>query len=126
VRAILSRCSNFSPTNRSVEWTSGGTTIATLDMSRTATGKIVVGEMVSLVGLVLPRRCVPRPFECAVPSLCDLRAFRSANNSARHSTEVRFERLAAHAELSPAPLEARVCGELACEMGRATLPFPPQ
>jgi hypothetical protein len=39
--------------------------------------------------------------------------------------EVRFESLKADADLSPGLLEARVYGEVACEMGHETLPFPP-
>jgi hypothetical protein len=42
-----------------------------------------------------------------------------------HPAEVRFESLTADAELSPGLLEARVYGEVACELGRETLPFPP-
>jgi hypothetical protein len=38
---------------------------------------------------------------------------------------VRFESLSASAEVWPGLLDARVYGEVACELGRATVPFPP-
>jgi hypothetical protein len=40
-------------------------------------------------------------------------------------TEVRFEGLAADADFSPGLLDARVYAEVACELGRETIPFPP-
>jgi hypothetical protein len=42
-----------------------------------------------------------------------------------HPTEVRFEGMTAAATFCPGLLESRVYAEVACELGRETLPFPP-
>jgi hypothetical protein len=117
----------FPPTVRSLEGTSfRGTSITTLDLSGTVAEWVYVSDMVSLVDLVLPRRCVLKDVE-GMPSLrrVTFGASRYASGFAWHPTEVRFESLTADAEFSPGLLEAQVYGEVACELGRETLPFPP-
>jgi hypothetical protein len=83
-------------------------------------------EMVSLVELILPRRCVLAGI-WTVPSLrrVTFGASRRPRDFIWHPTEVRFESLKAEADFSPGLLEARVYGEVACEMGNETIPFPP-
>jgi hypothetical protein len=39
--------------------------------------------------------------------------------------EVRFESLAADGAFSPGLMETRLYAEVACELGRETVPFPP-
>jgi hypothetical protein len=117
-----------------------GTSITTLDLSGTAAEKVRVCGMVSLVDLVLPRRCVLEDVRSVpslrrvtfgasmgVPSLrrVTFAPYRYVSNFDWHPAEVRFESLAADAEFSPGLLEARVYGVVACEMGCETLPFPP-
>jgi hypothetical protein len=104
----------------------GGSAITTLDLSGTVAEKVCTYGMVSLVDLVLPRRCVLWGIS-SVPSLrcVTFGASRNACNFAWHPTAVRFESLTADPEFSPGLLEARVYGEVACELGRETLPFPP-
>jgi hypothetical protein len=117
----------FPPTFRSLGGMAfGGTSIATLDLSGTVAEKVGVHGMVSLVDLVLPRRCVLESIS-GVPSLrcVTFGASGNASNFAWHPTEVRFESLWTDAEFSPGLLEARVYGEVACELRRETLPFPP-
>jgi hypothetical protein len=117
----------FPPTVRSVQYAAfGGTSITTLDLSGTVAEKVRVNGMVSLVDLVLPRRCVLKGVE-GVPSLrcVTFGASRHASHFAWHPREVRFESLVADAEFSPGLLAAWVYGEVACELGRETLPFPP-
>jgi hypothetical protein len=106
--------------------TFSGTSITSMDLSGTKAEKVVVGEMIFLVELVLPRRCVLEGV-WAVPSLRRVTFGASGNVSdfAWHPTEVRLESLKADADFSPGLLEARVYGEVACEMGHETLPFPP-
>jgi hypothetical protein len=117
----------FPPTVRSLEYAAfRGTSITTLDLSGTVLEKALVYETVSLLDLVLPRRCVLVGID-GVPSLrcVTFGASRNVRIFAWHPTEVRFENLTADAEFSPGLLEARVYGEVGCEMGRETLPFPP-
>jgi hypothetical protein len=123
----------FPPTLREIWWSglgdSGafcGTSMTSIDLSGTMARRAVVGEMIFLVELVLPRRCVLEGI-WAVPSLCRVTfgASRDPGHFAWHPTEVRFESLKADAGFSPGLLEARVYGEVACEMGHETLPFPP-
>jgi hypothetical protein len=117
----------FPPTVRSLGYAAfSGTSITTLDLSGTVTEKVRVWEMVSLVDLVLPRRCVLEQ-AWGVPSLryVTFGAFRKTGLFAWHPTEVRFESLTADAEFPPGLLETRVYGEVACELARETFPFPP-
>jgi hypothetical protein len=117
----------FPPTVRSLGYAAfRGTSITTLDLSGTAAKEVSVQGMVSLVDLVVPRRCVLWGIS-SVPSLrcVTFGACRNACNFAWHPAEVRFESLTAGAEFLPGLLEARVYGDVACELGRETLPFPP-
>jgi hypothetical protein len=103
-----------------------GTSMTTLDLSGTVAERAWVEEMTSLVDLVLPRRCVLKGV-WGVPSLRRVRfgASRRASGFAWHPAEVRFDSLTAASEFSPGLLQARVYGEVACELGCETLPFPP-
>jgi hypothetical protein len=116
----------FPPTVRSVKFAFGGTSITTLDLSETVTEKVWIEGMVSLVELVLSRRCVLEAIG-GVPCLRCVTFGASVHGRAFawHPAEVRFESLAAGAEFSPSLLEARLYGEVACELGCETLPFPP-
>jgi hypothetical protein len=117
----------FPPTLRSREYAAfGGTSITTLDLSGTAAESVWVYGMASLVDMVLPRRCVLEAIG-AVPSLrcVTFGASLRGRDFVCHPTEVRFESLTADAGFSPGVLEARVYGEVACELARETLPFPP-
>jgi hypothetical protein len=103
-----------------------GTSITSMDLTGTMAEKIAVEGMTFIVELVLPRRCVlERVWH--VPSLRRVKFGASLNRGffEWHPTEVRFESLNADADFSPGLLEARVYGEVACELGRETLPFPP-
>jgi hypothetical protein len=82
--------------------------------------------MVFLVDVVLPRRCVLNGVT-GVPSLRrgSFGVSKRCDDFTWQPTEVRFESLKADAALSRGLLEARVYGEVACEMGCETLPFPP-
>jgi hypothetical protein len=116
----------FPPTVRSLAYAFSGTSITILDLTGTVAEKVWVYGMVFLVDLVLPRRCVLEHVG-GVPSLCRVR-FRTSRNAGDfgwHPAEVRFESVTADAEFSPGLLEARVYGEVACELGCETLPFPP-
>jgi hypothetical protein len=103
-----------------------GTSMTIMDLSGTVAEKVVVGEMIFLLELVLPRRCVLERI-WAVPSLrrVTFGASRSNGSFQWHPAEIRFESVKAGADFSPGLLEARVFGEVACEMGHETLPFPP-
>jgi hypothetical protein len=116
----------FPPTIRKLEAAFCGTSITTLDPSGTVAEKVWVYGTVSLVDLVLPRRCVLRTIS-GVPSLrcVTFGASEEGGTFAWHPTEVRFESLTADADFSPGLLDARVYGEVACELGCETLPFPP-
>jgi hypothetical protein len=116
----------FPPTLRSLKSAFRGTSITTLDLSGTAAESVSVCGMVSIVDLVLPRRCVLEHID-GVPSLryVTFGASRNVGKFAWHPAEVRFESLAAHAKFSPGLLDARLYAEVACEMGREALPFPP-
>jgi hypothetical protein len=117
----------FPPTVRILEDPFVGTSITTIDLTRTVAEDFWVSNMVFLVDLVLPRRCVPKAIE-GVPSLRRV----SFGVSERcgfftwRPTEGRFASLVADAEFSRGLLGAQVYGEVACEMGCKTLPFPPQ
>jgi hypothetical protein len=104
----------------------GSTSITGMDLTGTMAENIVVGEMVFLVELVLPRQCVLEHV-WNVPSLRRVKfgASRKRGGFEWHPTEVRFESLNADADFAPGLLEARVYGEVAGEMGHETLPFPP-
>jgi hypothetical protein len=114
------------PTVRRLVYAFGGTSITTLDLSGTVAEKVWISGRVSLVGLVLPRRCVLKGVS-GVPSLrcVTFGASRNISYFAWHPVEVRFESLTADSKFSPGLLEARVYGEVAGEMGRETVPFPP-
>jgi hypothetical protein len=117
----------FPPAVRSLGYAAfGGTLITTFDLSETMAEKNWIDGMVSLVDLVLPRRCVLEG-ALGVPSLRRVTFGTSDKLSyfAWHPAEVRFESLTADAEFSLGLLEARVYGEVACELGCETLPLPP-
>jgi hypothetical protein len=116
----------FPSTVRQVTFAFEGTSITTLDLSETVAEEVWVYGMVSLVDIVLPRRCVLRGGS-GVPSLrcVTFGTTEDGGAFAWHPTEVRFDSLAADAEFSPGLLEARLYGEVACELGRETIPFPP-
>jgi hypothetical protein len=116
----------FPPTIRSLAYAFDGTSITILDLSGTAAEKAWIEGMTFLVVLVLPRRCILWDVSDASSLRCvTFGASRHANNFAWHSAEVRVETLTADSEFSPGLLEARVYGDVACEKGRETLPFPP-
>jgi hypothetical protein len=116
----------FPPTVRALEYPFEGTSIATIDLTGTLAGRVGISDMVFLVDLVLPRRCVLNGL-AGVPSLrrVTFGVSKCCEGFTWHPTEVRFESLRADADLSRGPLEARVYGEVACEMECETLPFPP-
>jgi hypothetical protein len=116
----------FPPTLRKLETPFPGTSIAIIDLSGTTAESVEILGMVFLAELTLPRRCILRHVD-GVPSL-RLVTFGGSRTGAElgwHPTEVRFESLSASADFSPGLLEARVYGEVACELGRETVPFPP-
>jgi hypothetical protein len=123
----------FPPTFREIGWGQwgesealSGTSITRMDLSGTLARKMVVAEMIFLVELVLPRRCVLQGI-WDVPLLrrVTFGASRGPRDFVWHPREVRFESLKADADFSPGLLEARVYGEVASEMGHETIPFPP-
>jgi hypothetical protein len=116
----------FPPTLRKLEIPFIGTSIAIMDLSDTEAESVEIFGMVFLVELILPRRCILGHVD-GVPSLrlITFGGSREGCELAWHPTEVRFESLSACADLSPGLLEARVYGEVACELGRETVPFPP-
>jgi hypothetical protein len=108
-----------------------------MDLSDTLVEYLSICGMAFLEELILPRRCVLEDLS-EVPCLrlvtfgdCDgaalLRLSRPPATAAIMwlPTEVRFEGMRACAEFSPGLREARVYGEVAAQMGRETLPFPP-
>jgi hypothetical protein len=104
----------------------GGTSITTIDLSDTMAEEVSIYDMTFLVDLVLPRRCVLEDV-CGMPSLRHV-TFGASKGSCGfvwRPTELRVESLAADAGFSRTLLEARVYGEVACELGCETLPFPP-
>jgi hypothetical protein len=117
----------FPPTIRSLKFAAfSGTSITTLDLSGPVAERAWIEEMVSLVDLVLPRRCVLKSVSGAPSLRCvSFGASRNASNFAWHPAEVRFDSLTADSGFSPGLLKARVYGEVACELGCETLPFPP-
>jgi hypothetical protein len=117
----------FPPTFSEKAWSAfSGTSITNMDLSSTMVEQAAVCGMMFLVELVLPRRCVMQGV-WGVPSL--RRVTFGASSRCRefmwHPTEVRFESLSADADMSPGLLEARVYGEVVCQMAHETLPFPP-
>jgi hypothetical protein len=116
----------FPPTIRVLESPFEGSSITTIDLTSTLAEEVLICNMVFLVELVLPRRCILKELE-GMPSLRRVSFGASKRRGAFtwQPTEVRFESLKADAEFSPGLLEARVYGEIACEMGCETLPFPP-
>jgi hypothetical protein len=103
-----------------------GTSITTIDMANTLADEVSIWRMVFLVDLALPRRCILKRLE-GVPSLrrVTFGVSKFCGAFTWDPTEVRFESLSADADFSRGLLEARVYGEVACEMGCETLPFPP-
>jgi hypothetical protein len=116
----------FPRTVRILEAPSDGTSITTIDLTSTLAEEVLICNMFFLVDLVLPRRCVVTGLE-GVPALRRVTFWVSKRCSTFtwQPTEVRFESLDADADFSPGLLEARVYGEVACEMGCETIPFPP-
>jgi hypothetical protein len=116
----------FPSSVREVPYAFDGTSIQVIDLTDTMAEEVSVDGMIFLVDLVLPRRCV-LGMALGVPSLCRV-TFGAAEDGTLfiwQPTEVRFESLTADSEFSPGLLEARVYGEVACELRRETLPFPP-
>jgi hypothetical protein len=116
----------FPPTLREVSDAFWGTMIGSIDLSGTAAESVEILGMVFLAELILSRRCVLVTVK-AVPSLrrVTFGASRSGSAVRWHPREVRFEGLSAGADFSPGLLEAHVYAEVACELGRETVPFPP-
>jgi hypothetical protein len=116
----------FPPTLRKLEAPFLGTSIAMMDLSGTAAESVEILGMVFLAELILPRRCVLVQVS-GVPLLrcVTFGASRTGADFAWHPTEVRFESLIASADFSRGLTEARVYGEVACQLGRETVPFPP-
>jgi hypothetical protein len=116
----------FPPTLRKLEAPFFGTSITIIDLSGTVAESVSVWEMVFLAELILPRGCVLGLVH-GVPSL-RLVTFGASMNGCSfgwHPTEVRFEGLTAEADFSPGLNETRVYAEVASELGRETVPFPP-
>jgi hypothetical protein len=103
-----------------------GTAMVNMDLSGTVIDSLSVAGMTFLADLLLPRRCVLTCLS-GVPSLrrVTFTATEDGKSFVWHPTEVRFEGLTADADFSPGLLEARVYSEVACELGRETIPFPP-
>jgi hypothetical protein len=116
----------FPPTVRILRAPFDGTSITTIDLTSTVAENVVICNMVFLVDLVLPRRCV-LTMVAGVPSFrrVSFGASKRCRDFAWQPTEVRFESLTADADLSRGLLGARVYGEVACKMGCESLPFPP-
>jgi hypothetical protein len=117
---------SFPPTVRKLSDAFCGTSMTVIDLSDTVAEEVSIYDMTFLVELVLPQRCVLGEV-CGVPSLRHV-TFGSSEDGdhfAWYPTEMRFESLAADAEFSRSLLEARVYGEVACELGCETLPYPP-
>jgi hypothetical protein len=88
-----------------------------MDLSGTAAESAEVCGLLFLVEFVLPRRCVlVRAF--ALPSLRRVTFGASGGHFSAHPAVVRFESMAEDPEFAPGVVEARVYGEVACEMGR--------
>jgi hypothetical protein len=98
--------------------------IAVIDLSETVGEYADVTDAGLLEWLLLPRLCQLRD-PVALPSLRGVTYGRSRDVFACHPTEVRFVGMAASGEYSPGLIETRVYGEVACELGRETVPFPP-
>jgi hypothetical protein len=129
--AACSRCRSlaefpFPPTLPKLDDAFCGTSIRSIDLLDTAAESVEIIGMVFLAELILPRRCILGLVH-GVPSLrlVTFGGSREGGDFAWHPTEVRFESLSASADFSPGLLETRVYGEVACELGRETVPFPP-
>jgi hypothetical protein len=83
-----------------------------------------VCDMICVVDLTLPRQCVLDGVAAGSSlGVVTFGASRSNGHFWWQPREVRFE--SPGAEFSPDLVEGRVCCEVACEMQRETLPFPP-
>jgi hypothetical protein len=106
-----------------------GTSITNIDLSGTMAESFDGCYMTFLVDLVLPRRCILAPNWDIDGMPCLRRVTFGVSHDGGffgwHPTLVRFESLAAGNGFSPGLLDARVYGEVACELGRETIPFPP-
>jgi hypothetical protein len=104
-----------------------GTSITSIDLTGTVAEYVELWGMSFLVELQLPRRCALS----GVHGVSSLRvvtfgaSFENGGEFRWDPREVRFESMVAEADFSPGLLEARVYGEVGCELGRETLPFPP-
>jgi hypothetical protein len=100
--------------------------IAIIDLPGTGAESVSILGMVLLADLILPRRCI---LECVVgaPSLrrVTFGASKKGGNFGWHPTELRFEGLTAGVDFSPGLNGTRVYAEVASELGRETVPFPP-
>jgi hypothetical protein len=116
----------FPPTIRRLGNAFDRTSITSIDLTGTKAENVTIVEMDFLVELLLPRGCALK----GVSGVRSLRAvtFGASSGGGRfswHPMEVRAVSMGAEAEFSPGLLESRVYGEIACELGRETLPFPP-
>jgi hypothetical protein len=104
----------------------GSTSITTIDLTGTVAESASVCGMDFLGVLILPRRCVLRDVS-GLPALRSVTFGASCDGGGFlwHPKEVRFESLIADAGFSPGLCETLVYGEVACELERETLPFPP-
>jgi hypothetical protein len=100
--------------------------MTSIDLTGTVAEYMEIWGMNFITEFILPRGCVIGQVS-AVPSLraVTFGASFGGGGFAWHPKEVRFESMVAEAEFSPGLREARVYGEVVCELGRETLPFPP-
>jgi hypothetical protein len=115
---------DFPPSVRILSTAFGGTSMAVLDLSETAAESAEVIGLLFLEELLLPRRCVLK-HAWSLPSLRRLTFGSFSGFFGCHPAEVRFESMVASSDFSPGLAEARVYGEVACELGRETIPSPP-
>jgi hypothetical protein len=114
----------FPPTVRELSNAFIGTSLTVLDLRETAAESAAVGGLPYLEELLLPRRCVLES-AFALPSLRRVSFGGSSWFFECHPAEVRFESMTAEATFAPGLVEARLYAEVACELGRETIPYPP-
>jgi hypothetical protein len=111
-------------TVRVLENAFAGTSITVIDLTETDAESLEVIGVLHLQGLLLPRRCALQ-HAFALPSLRRATFGVSSDCFGCHPTEVRFESMTASSVLSPGLAGARVYAEVACELGRETIPSLP-
>jgi hypothetical protein len=112
------------PTVRILSNAFSGTSLTVLDLSETAAESAELVGLLFLEELVLPRGCILK-HAWALPSLRRMTFGSSVEFFGCHPAEARFESMAASAAFAPGLAEARVYAEVACELGRETIPSPP-